>query len=109
MAARSPPSSAAAASCGLTWTMSTIILGLGNPLMADDGIGLAALDRLRSVRPAVDAELVDGGTWGMSLLPVVEEAERIILLDAIELERPPGTVIVLERERIPRYLSTRIS
>src|SRR5581483_11003657 len=97
MAARSPPSSAAAASCGLTWTMSTIILGLGNPLMADDGIGLAALDRLRSVRPAVDAELVDGGTWGMSLLPVVEEAERIILLDAIELERPPGTVIVLER------------
>ena len=87
----------------------TVVLGLGNPLMADDGIGLAALERLRALHPGMDAELVDGGTWGMSLLPVVEDAEQLILLDAIHLERPPGTVIVLERHQIPRYLSTRIS
>ena len=53
----------------------TVVIGLGNPLMGDDGVGLAALERLRDDwdMPA-DVELVDGGTWGMNLLPVIEDA-----------------------------------
>jgi len=89
--------------------MSTIILGLGNPLMGDDGIGLAALDRLRTVNLAPAIQLVDGGTWGMSLLPVIEDADRLILLDAIDVNRAPGSLVILERYEIPRYLATRIS
>ena len=56
----------------------TVVLGLGNMLMADDGVGLAALARLEEewFIPR-DVELVDGGTWGMNLLPVIEAADRV--------------------------------
>jgi hydrogenase maturation protease len=88
----------------------TVVIGLGNPLMADDGLGLAALERLRASSAfGPDVELVDGGTWGMNLLPVVEEAGRVLLVDAIHAGAPPGTLVVLERHQLPRYLATRIS
>ena len=78
--------------------------------MGDDGLGLVALERLRSsydVPPEV--ELVDGGTWGMNLLPIIEEAEQVLLLDAIHAGAAPGTLVVIPRERLPRYLATKIS
>lgn len=87
-----------------------VVVGLGNPLMTDDGIGLAALARLRDeweISPVL--ELVDGGTWGMNLLPVIEGARRLLLIDAIRSGMPPGTEAVLSREEIPRYLSTKLS
>lgn len=87
----------------------TVVIGLGNPLMADDGVGLAALERLRAVGLPAGIELVDGGTWGMNLLPVIESADRLLLLDAIAAGGEPGTLHVLERARIPRYLATKIS
>ena len=90
--------------------MGTIVVGLGNPLMGDDGIGLAALERLRETRHVSDAvELVDGGTWGMNLLPLIEDAERIIFLDAIDAGLPPGTLVVLERDELPRYFAHKLS
>ncbi|MGH7521399.1 MAG: hydrogenase maturation protease, partial [Gemmatimonadales bacterium] len=50
-----------------------VVIGLGNPLMGDDGLGLITLDHLRTAYAfPPDVELVDGGTWGMNLLPVVE-------------------------------------
>lgn len=88
----------------------TVVIGLGNPLMGDDGLGLVTLERLRAEYAiAPEVELVDGGTWGMNLLPVIEEAGRVILIDAIEIGAAPGTPVRLERERLPRYLATKIS
>jgi hydrogenase maturation protease len=85
------------------------VIGLGNPLMGDDGFGLAALARLREEWNLDGVELVDGGTWGMSLLPVIEDAERIVLLDAIAAGLEPGKLIVLERDRLPIYLTRKLS
>jgi hydrogenase maturation protease len=88
----------------------TVVIGLGNPLMGDDGLGLVALERLRTeyaIPPEVD--LVDGGTWGMNLLPVIEDAGRVVLIDAIDVGAAPGTPVRLERARLPRYLATKIS
>ena len=88
----------------------TVVIGLGNPIMADDGVGLAALARLGErwqVPP--DVELVDGGTWGMNLLPVIEDAGRVVLLDAIDTGAAPGTPATLERVHLPRYLALKIS
>ena len=88
----------------------TVVLGLGNMLMADDGIGLAALARLEEewfVPPYVT--LVDGGTWGMNLLHVIEGAERLLIFDAIDLGDPPGTLIRLEDDEIPRFLALKVS
>lgn len=88
----------------------TVVIGLGNPLMGDDGLGLVALERLRAecAIPA-EVELVDGGTWGMNLLPVIEDAGRVLLIDAIDIGTAPGTLVRLDRARLPRYLATKIS
>lgn len=87
-----------------------VVIGLGNPLMGDDGLGLAALARLRDRWCVPDGvELVDGGTWGMNLLPVIEDAGAVVFLDAIDAGRLPGSVIVLERDDLPRFLALKIS
>jgi hydrogenase maturation protease len=89
---------------------STVVLGLGNPLMGDDGLGLAVLDRLREEWNLPDTvELVDGGTWGMTLLPLIEDADRLVLIDAIRTGAAAGTVVQVEREHLPRYLSHKLS
>ena len=91
-------------------TTPTVVIGLGNPLMGDDGLGIAALERLREQWDVpAEVELVDGGTWGMNLLPVIESAGRVLLIDAITVGAQPGTVVVIPRARLPRYLATKIS
>lgn len=87
-----------------------VVLGLGNILMADDGIGLAALTRLQDewfIPPEV--ELVDGGTWGMNLLPIIERTGRLLVIDAIDHGREPGTLLQLNGDEVPRFLSTKLS
>jgi len=89
---------------------SIVVLGLGNMLMADDGIGLAALARLQDewfISP--DVELVDGGTWGMNLLPIIENTDHLLVLDAIDHGREPGTLLRLENDEVPRFLATKLS
>lgn len=87
-----------------------VVIGLGNPLMGDDGLGLTVLDELRTgYALPPDVELVDGGTWGMNLLPVIEDAAELILIDAIDVGETPGTFVRLEHGRLPRYLATKIS
>jgi len=87
-----------------------VVIGAGNPLLGDDGFGLAVLAVLRDgwdLPP--DVELVDGGTWGMSLLPAIESADALIIIDAINVGWPPGTPVVLEREEIPRLFGVKLS
>lgn len=88
----------------------TVVLGLGNPLMGDDRVGLIALNHLeddwflpRSV------SLVDGGTWGLTLLPVVEAADRLLVLDAIDIGTDPGTIVRLDGAEVPRVLGQKLS
>ena len=87
----------------------TVIIGLGNPLMGDDGAGLVALEVLREQWLLDGVTLVDGGTWGMSLLPDIEDADRIIFVDAIVAGGKAGDVAVLERERLPIYFTRALS
>jgi hydrogenase maturation protease len=88
----------------------TVVVALGNTLMGDDGLGIAALERLqRQWRVPSEVELVDGGTAGMSLLPIIEGAARVLLLDAIDARADPGTFLFIARDRLPRYLATKIS
>jgi len=88
----------------------TVVLGLGNMLMADDGLGLAALARLDDnwfVPRGVS--LVDGGTWGMNLLHIVENADNLLVFDAIDIGGPPGSIVRLEGKDIPRFLAQKVS
>ncbi|HET9513960.1 MAG TPA: HyaD/HybD family hydrogenase maturation endopeptidase [Gemmatimonadales bacterium] len=88
----------------------TIVIGLGNPLMGDDGIGLELLARLQRDWSFVpDVIFLDGGTWGMNLLPAIEDAGQVLFLDAVNAGRDPGTPLRLERSAIPRWLSIKLS
>lgn len=87
-----------------------VVVGLGNPLMGDDGVGLCALQQMECDWRFDDAtELVDGGTWGLRLLPTLEGARGVVLLDAIRTGRSPGTVVELQNDEIPRQLATKLS
>lgn len=90
--------------------MTTSVIGVGNPLMGDDGAGLEAMRRLEARwRLPADVQTVDGGTWGMNLLHVMEEADAVILLDAIRAGESPGTVVRLDRDELPRMFVHKIS
>ena len=88
----------------------TVVLCAGNPLMGDDGVGLEILERLRAHWDVDGADLVDGGTWGLSLLPVIEDADHLLIVDAIARQGgEPGTLVELARDELPLYLSLKIS
>jgi hydrogenase maturation protease len=89
---------------------SALVLGLGNLLCGDDGLGIAALERLRE-RFAVseDVALVDGGTLGLALLPTLESASRVWILDAVAADAPPGSLVALAGEEVEPALRERLS
>lgn len=71
----------------------TLILGVGSPLMGDDAIGVVAVGRLRArgdLPPGVD--VVDGGTDGLGLIPLLEPYRRVIVVDAVRMDTPAGTI-----------------
>jgi hydrogenase maturation protease len=87
-----------------------LVIGVGNPLMGDDGLGIAVVARLASEWPSDESlTFVDGGTWGMNLLPLIESANRLMIIDAIDRGLAPGTAIALDREEIPRYFAIKLS
>ncbi|MBV5350338.1 hydrogenase maturation protease, partial [bacterium] len=80
----------------------TLILGLGNTIMSDDGIGPKVIEKLRSEGGlSDDIDLVDGGTLGLDLLPFLEGVSKLILVDAVEIGKPAGTVVRLAGDEVP--------
>jgi len=79
------------------------IIGLGSPLRTDDGLGAAAVQRLveRGGLPP-EAELIDGGLCGLGLLDLVEGADVVILVDAVQSDEPPGTIVRASADQIKR-------
>lgn len=87
-----------------------VILGLGNILCEDDGAGVEAVRRLSASWEIPDGvDVVDGGTLGMSLLPIVEEAETLLIVDAVGADAAPGTILRLEGDEVPRAAMERLS
>jgi hydrogenase maturation protease len=87
-----------------------LLLGLGNLLLSDEGLGVHALRLLEAgyhVPPALT--LIDGGTAGLDLLPLFAEYRRILLLDALAMDQPPGHCAVIRNEAILTVLSPRLS
>ena len=70
----------------------TLVLGLGNVLMGDEGVGVHVVRALEKHTLPSDVECLDGGTGGFVLLEPLQEAGRIILIDAAADGNPPGTV-----------------
>jgi hydrogenase maturation protease len=91
-------------------TIGVLVLGLGNVLLGDDGLGAAAVARLeRNYRVPPSVRLADGGTLGLSLLNLLAEAEHVILVDAVAAENPPGTLIRLDGADVSDAVRDRLS
>jgi len=83
----------------MTGMRGTVVIGLGNIVLTDDGLGVHALRRFRD-RHAVgnDVQLIEGGTAGLLLLPYLADARRVIIIDAIDTDAAPGTLVRLDGE-----------
>lgn len=87
-----------------------LVLGIGNLVMSDDGIGVRVVQRLAErYRFPAGVTLLDGGTLGLDLLPKLEGVTRLLVLDAIETGGRPGTVVRLADDEIPIAMATKIS
>lgn len=87
-----------------------VVLGLGNLLNRDEGLGvhaLRALERRLGAEPGL--ELVDGGVLGLKLLPLVEACSHLLVLDAVDAGREPGAVVELARDQIPLLAGVKLS
>ncbi len=90
--------------------MKTLVLGLGNTIMTDDGIGPKAIESLQNTKlPDSGVVLLDGGTLGLDLLPHLEGAGRLIILDAVELGREPGSLVRLVGDEVPLAIEHKLS
>lgn len=86
----------------------TVVLGIGNTLWADEGFGAKTALRLAaSGKVPEGVEVIDGGTQGLYLLPLVQEARRLLVFDAVDFGRAPGEVIVLRDGEIPAFFGQR--
>lgn len=79
--------------------MQTVILGIGNELLADEGVGVHAARRLGEETLPGQTKVIEVGTAILEALPELEQAERIIVLDAMKDGRPAGTVYKIPLEQ----------
>ena len=90
--------------------MDILVLGIGNVLLTDEGIGVRALKELerRFTFPA-NVTLLDGGTAGIELLRHIRKRDYLIIVDAMKCDQEPGTVVRVEGSDVPAAFRTRIS
>lgn len=83
----------------------TLVLGIGNTLLSDEGLGIHLLEYLRERYPDLPGiTWLDGGTLSFTLAPVIEEHENLIVLDAAQLNAPPGTVSLLTGAEMDEFV-----
>jgi hydrogenase maturation protease len=86
------------------------VLGVGNFLRMDEGIGVHAVRALADRSGgSKNVDFLDGGTLGLNLLPFIEGARSLLILDAVDAGLPPGTVIELMGDAIPQYAGIKLS
>ena len=90
--------------------MQIVVLGAGNILLTDEGLGVRAIERLPlsyCLPPAI--RIIDGGTSGMEMLEDLEGLDALIMVDAIRAGKPPGTPIHLAGDAVPVFFRSKLS
>ncbi len=90
--------------------MNVLVLGAGNILLSDEGIGVRVIEALEARYDVPDTvEILDGGTCGMDLLDVIAGRDHLIIVDAVNTGSPPGTLVRLRDADIPAAFRTKSS
>ncbi len=90
--------------------MRIVILGIGNILLTDEGVGVRVVEALAArgdLPPGV--ELIDGGTCGMEMLEQLENLDALIVVDCVRCGRPPATPVLLKGDDVPVFFRTKLS
>ena len=90
--------------------MRVLVLGLGNILLRDEGVGVRVIEALaeRYVMPA-GVEILDGGTSGMDLLDAIAGCDHLLICDAVRADAPPASVMTLRDAQVPALFRNRFS
>ena len=85
--------------------MKILVLGIGNTLLTDEGVGIHVLEALRA-GPALPegVELLDGGTLSFTLAGPIQDADALVVVDAANINSPAGTWRLIEGEAVDTFL-----
>jgi hydrogenase maturation protease len=87
-----------------------LVIGMGNVLMQDEGIGVRAVEELETrYRLPANVRVVDGGTTGMELFEPMRNADCLIVADAVNAAYPPGSLVRIANEEIRAFFQTKLS
>ena len=87
---------------------SICVLGIGNLLWADEGFGVRCVEALQQRYTfAPHVSLVDGGTQGLYLIQHVQEADALLIFDAIDYGLEPGTLKLVRDDDVPRFMGAK--
>lgn len=90
----------------MTHQMHTLVLGLGNTLLGDEGIGVRVVQSLEEQYPNLsNVRFLDGGTLSFTLAGYIEEADNLIIIDAAQLHDAPGKISVYEGDDMDRFVT----
>jgi len=85
-----------------------LVLGIGNILWADEGFGVRCVEALNSLWEfPPEVELMDGGTQGLYLLPYVQEADCLLVFDAVDYGDPAGKLREVIGDQVPRFMGAK--
>ena len=85
-----------------------LVLGIGNILWADEGFGVRCVEALNAGWSLPDnVTVMDGGTQGLYLLPYVQEADCLLVFDAVDYNDPPGTLREVVGDQVPRFMGVK--
>ena len=86
-----------------------LVLGIGNILLCDEGVGVRVIEHMQKMHLPDYVELVDGGTGGADLLDVLAERKKVIVVDSVQSDYDPGIVLRFTAEDLVRPNQTSMS
>ena len=90
--------------------MKVVVLGVGNILLTDEGLGVRAVEMLEAgYTLPEDVTLIDGGTSAMEILEDLENLDALIIADAVFAHQEPGALVKLEGDAVPAFFKRNMS
>lgn len=90
--------------------MKIALIGLGNILLKDEGVGVHAANTIKQRYAfSPNVEIIDGGTMGLDLLSIFEGLDKVLIVDAVDFGKDPGYIRIIENDDIPSVLNSKLS
>jgi hydrogenase maturation protease len=90
--------------------MRIVVLGVGNILLSDEGVGVRTIEKLQlTYNLPPEVVVIDGGTTGMEMLEDLSNADHIIIIDAVRSGKAPASIVRLADEQVPVFFKTKLS